>query len=139
MRICGACREPVRWDETLQTQWLEAKGDRRAGFCSACPRCCAEGEGTEPLPPVTYPEGRVPRHPLADDLLPICGLCREALFESERTTAVRLAEEDVSDEGVKPGAYAMCPRCYRRWYDAVRGRWLRERVIAEGAHVDQLL
>ena len=134
-RTCGACRLPVRWDEGLLACWLEA-GPRGPGHYVACPRCRAEG-GEAP-PPAKYPPGQVPRHPTRDCDLPICGLCREALFEGERTVAMRLVEEDVAAAGIEPGVYCACPRCLSFWRPTIRERLAREGVIAEGVHAEDL-
>lgn len=138
MRTCGACKGRLRWDEGLSSQWMDGPGG--PGLYVACPRCHAAALG-QPLPaPAKYPPGEVPRHPLRDDLLPICGLCRESLFEGERTSPMRIAEQDVSAGGhqVEPGVYCACPRCLDQWRPIIRDRLAREGVIAEGAHAESL-
>lgn len=127
-RECGACRKPIRWDESLSTAHLEGQGGE--GYYQACPRCIAAASG-EPVPaPRTYPPGQVPRHPLRDDLLPVCGLCREALFEGEEHSRFRITAEDTEGTGVEPGAYAACPRCLLRWRPVIHARLIREEVLS---------
>ncbi len=142
MRTCGACRLPLRWDETLQTQWIaDEDGSGSGHFYHACPRCCAKAEGTVVPPPRTYPPGRVPPHPTRDDLLPICGLCREAMFEGERTHNIRVTADDALLIGreIVPAAYAACPRCWDTWAPAVMARWTLEGVIHPGQTPEPLL
>lgn len=130
MRICGACRGPVRWDESLAIVQTE-----QGGFAQACPRCVARSIGRPPPEPQRYPEGRVPRHPLANDWLPICGLCREALYEGEQTRAMRPGEGHPSPAGgvTGPGAYAACPRCIERYRPIIHRRLIDLGYLPEGS------
>lgn len=131
MRTCGACRLPLRWDETLRTCLMTAGGG--AGVYQACPRCCAAADGVDVPAPRKYPPGQVPRHPLRDDLLPICGCCREALFENERTVPARLFAEDLPQgDDTEPGLYLMCPRCLTRYRPAIARRLIGLGFVPEG-------
>ena len=132
VRACGACRSPIRRDESLSTRLLA--GPCGTGFYQCCPRCAASADGVEPPAPRKYPAGCVPRDPFRNDLLPVCGLCREALLDGERCSPIRLVAEDLTDEpATEPGAYCCCPRCVSRWRPVVVARWRREGVIPEGA------
>lgn len=131
-RRCGACRQPIRHDESLSTCYLEGHGG--TGYYAACPRCCARAEGVDPPPPRKYPADQIddPRGvPFA-----ICGLCREAMFAGEYHHQIRLHADDIAAlEGhpeVQPGLYAVCPRCWSAWSPVVMARWVREEVIAPG-------
>ena len=127
MRTCGACRGALRWDESLVTVAL-LHAPAGPGNYKACPRCVAAAEGEPPPPPATYPAGeRIPRHPYRDDYLPICGMCREALFEGECCARIRLQVEDVVDTPtVEAGAYWACSRCISRWKPVVHARLIRD-------------
>lgn len=138
MRKCGACKKPIRWDESLSTCLLVGPGGE--GYYQACPRCISDHEGTAPPPAPVYPPGRVPPHPTRpDDYLPICGLCREALYEGERCSHVRVEAEDVEGAGVEPGAYEMCPRCQSRWRPIVLARWRRDGACGRHDNPGRLL
>lgn len=129
MRLCGACRKPLRWDESYSTSYLHLP---EPGSYQCCPRCLAAAEGVEPPSPRRYPPGQVPRHPLRDDYLPICGLCREALFEGEKCERLRLFVEDLAGTEVEPGGYEACPRCLDRWRPIVRRRLIDLGLLPEG-------
>lgn len=127
-RKCGRCRQPLRWDESLGVCVVEGEGHYKA-----CPRCVAESLGTQPPPPRVYPvEDDAPAHPYRDDYLPICGLCRTALFEGERTSRLRLQAEDVEGTDTEAGGYCACPRCIQTWKPVVIARLLREGLVREG-------
>jgi hypothetical protein len=107
MRVCGACRNPLRYDESLSQRDLGAAPGREAGGYACCPRCVAGADGVEPPPPRVYPEGEAAP-------VKICGLCRTSLYEGERARPVRLHAGCEAD-GIEPGAgYVMCPRCIER-------------------------
>ena len=129
-RICGACKKKLRWDEPLTLTWLDGAPEGPGRYV-CCPRCIARQEGVETPPARKYPEGQVPRHPYRDDDLPVCALCREALFEGERTEAMRLVEEDVAGTDTVAGCYCSCPRCIARWQPVIRNRLVRLEVIPE--------
>lgn len=114
---CGKCPRRLRYDE------VNRQLDDADGMHSACPHCHAEARGEVYTPPV-YPKGcRMPRHPKTDGDLPICGLCRRALFWGEQPTPLRVPD---NDEGVEPGLYPCCRECVEHWRPAVRARLARE-------------
>ena len=127
MRRCGACKQPLRWDESLGVCFLE-EGAGGAGNYHACPRCMAKAAGTEPPSPRVYPiDDDPPRHPYRDDYLPICGMCRTALYEGERCRRLRLQDEDVIGSPMtEAGAYWACVRCVEKWKPVVPARLVRE-------------
>lgn len=140
MRTCGACKLPLRWDETLQLVYLDAaRAEGGAGYYQACPRCVGLAEGAPPPPPRKYPVGRVPRHPYKDDYLPICALCREALYENEKTLPARVRAEDLAaGEGEGPGLYLMCPRCLARHRPQIAARVIAAGLFPPGTPVDAM-
>lgn len=134
MRICGACRLPLRRDESLATLYWEG-GPRGAGAYQACGRCVERATGEPAPPPRTYPA--------APDLhlppwLHICGLCREALFEDELGDRLRLQAEDVGDTDIEPGNYSACPRCIERWRPALHARYVRDGIVPPGTPIEAL-
>lgn len=136
MRVCGACRGPLRHDESLSTCWLSSPAGG-PGYYQACPRCCAAEDGREVPPARTYPADQLPA---SGAPFPICGLCREALFDGERCKPARLETDDLAGaEGIEPGAYEMCPRCWARWEPVILARRVREGTAAEGARFKRLL
>jgi len=93
MRVCPGCGCGARQDEQYKLTSLPEVGN-----CLACPACVARVYGLEPPLPRTYPVGeRLPRGVVGDGDLPICGLCRLALYEDDSPQGLRLASEDVSD------------------------------------------
>lgn len=124
-RICGACKKPIRADESLATAYCDGAGG--PGYYQACPRCCAASEGVDPPAPRKYPASEV--HDVRGLPFSICGLCREAMFHGEAYSTVRITNEDVGEGATAPGVYRMCPRCAGHWRPIVVSRWLREGII----------
>ena len=125
-RKCGACKQPLRWDESLSVCFIE-DGHGGAGSYHACPRCVARAQGVGPPPPRTYPaDDDPPKHPYRDDYLPICGMCRTALYEGERTKRIRLQAEDVAGTDTEAGGYCACERCVEKWKPVVHARLVRD-------------
>ena len=133
-RECAKCNRVLRWDETLSVLHVEG-----LGIFSACPDCHAEATGQEPQAPRCYRRGeRVPRHAYGDGDMPICGLCRRALFEDERIppTPMRLQSEDVADEPdfafvLDNDCFASCRECLARFTPKIAKRLRRMGIIAE--------
>lgn len=141
VRTCGACRLPLRWDETLRTCFLaEGQAEGGPGYYQACPRCCAAAEGAEPPPARAYPAGGpIPRHPYRDDYLPICGCCREALFENERCRPARVQPEDIDDgDPTESGLYQMCPRCLAKYAPRIAARLIGLGLFPAGTRPEAL-
>lgn len=93
-KTCPRCRGPLRRDESLAT--IHAAD----GTWSACPCCVAGVNGTDPPEPKVYPVGiRMPVEPGTTDApLTVCGICRHALYWTDRVRAVRLQPEDLVDD-----------------------------------------
>jgi hypothetical protein len=143
VRICGACRQPLRHDESCSTFFFDESAALLVGcaggpgYCQACPRCIAKATGAEPPPPRVYPAGSLPPHGAP---FPICGLCRTAMFDGEAHKEIRLEAGDVADSpGVEPGGYMVCRGCWGRWSVVVQRRWEKEGVITPGATPGRLL
>lgn len=122
MRTCPCCDGPIRYDEALSS--LETPD----GVTPACPACHARQQGHEPPPAQTYPVGsRIPRHPQGDGDLPICGLCRRALYEGDRAVPIRLAEEEIDE----PGVYRVCRECFAEYQPMICARLKRTGRVGE--------
>lgn len=125
MRQCGRCRKVCRFDEDLAI--LQAADGTRA----ACPTCHAEARGEPPPEPRRYPVGQ-PVPSLGGSDLPICGLCRLALRENERTQPMRIVASDVEGTDTAEGCYAACSECVEKWRPLIATRLRREGIIREG-------
>jgi hypothetical protein len=121
-RKCGACGGALRWDESLSVCVIEGEGSYKA-----CPRCVARSAGLPEPAPRVYPAGDdPPLHPYRDDYLPICGMCRTALFEGDRTRRIRLMDEDVEGTDTEAGGYCACRACVEKWKPVVHARLVRD-------------
>ncbi len=138
MRICGACRRPLRRDESLAT--LFCADDRRCppggvGAYQACPRCVEAYTGVPAPPPQTYPASPDLNLP---PYIHICGLCREALFEDELGDHLRLQAEDVKGTDTEAGHYSACPRCIEAWRPVLHARYIRDGIVPPGTPLEAL-
>jgi len=113
--FCGTCRRCLRWNESQDVVYIQG-----VGMSLACASCQAKEAGLPSPQPRIYPVGTpVPRHRHGDGDMPICGMCRKALFQNESCEAIRLRHEFLTDEdGLAPGAYMACRDCVARF----RGR-----------------
>src|SRR3990167_5448395 len=118
IRHCAWCKKPPRWDDrfcSVQVNAEDAKpetleyivglwGEVKTGTMQGgtCRKCAAALTGQPPPEPILYGpdnpgkegvEGQVADGRCSGDAFPVCGVCRQALYEGDGTVPILLKPE----------------------------------------------